>query len=109
MWEEHGENTALWTERYLSGPADCGLGEPRPLGTASFSWSARADAEAGIDRFEADCGAKAAKAVTSLRRTGAELITVFDFSAERWEHIRTSNSIESTFATVRLRQRIQIA
>jgi putative transposase len=66
----------------------------------------RADAEAGIDRFEADYGAKYPKAVTSLRRDQAELLTFFDFPAEHWKHIRTSNPIESTFATVRLRQRI---
>src|SRR5690606_6352708 len=66
----------------------------------------RADAGAGIDRFEADYGAKYPKAVTSLRRDQAELLTFLDFPAEHWKHIRTSNPIESTFATVRLRQRI---
>ena len=66
----------------------------------------RADAEAGIDRFEADYGAKYPKAVTSLRRDQAELLTFLDFPAEHWKHIRTSNPNESTFATVRLRQRI---
>ena len=34
------------------------------------------------------------------------LLTVFDFPAEHWKHLRTSNVIESPFATVRLRQRV---
>jgi transposase-like protein len=34
------------------------------------------------------------------------LLTFFDFPAEHWKHLRTSNVIESTFATVRLRQRV---
>ena len=66
----------------------------------------REDAEAGIDRFEADYGAKYPKAIASLRRDQDQLLTFFDFPAEHWKHIRTSNPIESTFATVRLRQRV---
>jgi transposase-like protein len=34
------------------------------------------------------------------------LLTFFDFTAEHWKHLRTSNVIESPFATVRLRQRV---
>ena len=34
------------------------------------------------------------------------LLTLFDFPAEHWKHLRTSNVIESPFATVRLRQRV---
>ncbi len=66
----------------------------------------REDAEKGIERFEADYGAKYPKAITSLRRDQDRLLSYFDFPAEHWKHIRTSNPIESTFATVRLRQRV---
>ena len=66
----------------------------------------RDDAEQGIERFEADYGAKYPKAVASLRRDQDQLLSFFDFPAEHWKHIRTSNPIESTFATVRLRQRV---
>jgi transposase-like protein len=45
------------------------------------------------------------KAVASLRRDQAQLLTFFDFPAEHWRHLRTTNIIESPFATVRLRQR----
>ncbi len=65
----------------------------------------RKAAEQAIVRFEADYGAKYPKAVASLRRDEAELLTFFDFPAEHWVHLRTGNVIESPFATVRLRQR----
>ena len=43
------------------------------------------------------------KAVTCLTRDRDVLLAVYDFPAEQWMHIRTTNPIESTFATVRLR------
>lgn len=66
----------------------------------------REAAEKEMDRFETQFGAKYPKAVASLRRDHALLLTFYDFPAEHWKHIRTSNPIESSFATVRLRQRI---
>lgn len=66
----------------------------------------RADAEAGMDAFAAEYDAKYPKAVTSLRRDQAQLLTFYDFPAEHWRHLRTTNIIESPFATVRLRQRV---
>ena len=66
----------------------------------------REDAEAEIERFREEYGAKYPKAVESLRRDGDSLLSFFDFPAEHWQHLRTTNAIESTFATVRLRQRV---
>lgn len=66
----------------------------------------RVEAEAGIEAFAADYDAKYPKAVTSLRRDQAQLLTFYDFPAEHWRHLRTTNIIESPFATVRLRQRV---
>jgi transposase-like protein len=66
----------------------------------------RAEAEAGIDAFAVDYDAKYPKAVASLRRDQAQLLTFYDFPAEHWRHLRTTNIIESPFATVRLRQRV---
>jgi putative transposase len=66
----------------------------------------REAAEEEMDRFEAEYGAKYPKAVTSLRRDQDKLLAFFDFPAEHWKHIRTTNPIESAFATVRLRQRV---
>ena len=66
----------------------------------------RAEAEAGIDAFAAEYDAKYPKAVASLRRDQTQLLTLYDFPAEHWRHRRTTNIIESPFATVRLRQRV---
>ena len=68
--------------------------------------SCREDAEAEIERFREDYGAKYPKAVESLVRDEDCLLTFFDFPAEHWQHLRTTNAIESTFATVRIRQRV---
>ena len=66
----------------------------------------RVQAEQAIVCFEQDYGAKYPKAVASLRQDQARLLTFFDFPAEHWQHLRTTNVIESPFATVRLRQRV---
>jgi transposase-like protein len=66
----------------------------------------RTSAEAGIRRFEADYGVKYPKAAQSLVRDQEKLLTYFDFPAEHWKHLRTTNPIESSFATVRLRQKV---
>jgi transposase-like protein len=66
----------------------------------------RDTAQEQMERFEAEYGAKYPKAVQSLRRDQEQLLSFYDFPAEHWKHIRTSNPIESSFATVRLRQRI---
>lgn len=66
----------------------------------------RRQAEQGIRRFAEEYGAKYPKAVTSLRQDEEKLLTFFDLPAEHWQHLRTTNVIESPFATVRLRQRV---
>jgi putative transposase len=64
----------------------------------------RADCGAVRVRFEAEYQPKYSKAVESL--TARErLVTFFDFPAEQWKHLRTTNVIESRFATVCLRER----
>jgi putative transposase len=66
----------------------------------------RKSAETDIQAFEEEYGAKYPKAVETLTRDQEALLTFFEFPAEHWLHIRTSNPVESAFATVRLRQRI---
>jgi transposase-like protein len=66
----------------------------------------RKDAETEIGRFTEEFEAKYPKAVASLRRDEEQLLTFFDFPAEHWQHIRSTNAIESSFATVRLRTRV---
>ena len=65
----------------------------------------RADCEAARSRFQAEYQAKYPKAVESLVANWERLVTFFDFPAEHWKHLRTTNVIESPFATVRLRER----
>jgi putative transposase len=65
----------------------------------------RADCEAARARFAAEYQAKYPKAVESLSAHWQRLVTFFDFPAEHWKHLRTTNVIESPFATVRLRER----
>jgi putative transposase len=58
-----------------------------------------------IEVFARDYGVKWPKAVAKIT-DAEELLTFFDFPAEHWLHLKTSNPIESTFATVRLRTRV---
>src|SRR6202050_3201443 len=60
-------------------------------------------AEAAIDVFADKYGAKYDKAVACLTKDRDVLLAFFDFPAEHWDHLRTSNPIESVFATVRHR------
>lgn len=62
-------------------------------------------AETAFDLFEKTFDAKYEAAVKCLSKDRDCLLTFFDFPAENWCHIRTTNPIESTFATIRLRHR----
>jgi putative transposase len=66
----------------------------------------RADARAALERFRGEFDAKYPKAVVKLDRDWAALTAFYDFPAEHWRHLRTSNAIESSFATVKLRTRV---
>ena len=63
-------------------------------------------AEEGIAAFEAEFSPKQERAVKCLVKDQEALLTLYDFPAEHWKHLRTTNVIESAFATVRLRQRV---
>lgn len=63
----------------------------------------REDAIKTFDRFIEVYGTKWPRATACLEKDRAELLAFYDFPAEHWQHLRTSNPIESTFATVRLR------
>lgn len=70
-------------------------------------WQAdgRAVAEKAFDRFVATYEDKYPKAIDCLVKDRAALLAFYDFPAAHWQHIRTTNPIESTFATIRLRTR----
>lgn len=63
----------------------------------------KADAERAFDLFLEMYSAKYPKAAECLAKDREALLTFYDFPAEHWVHLRTTNPIESTFATVRLR------
>lgn len=63
-------------------------------------------AQAAVKTFVQLYGAKFPQAVKKITDDQAELLAFFDFPAEHWIHLRTTNPIESTFATVRLRTKV---
>jgi transposase-like protein len=63
-------------------------------------------ADIAINAFKTEFGAKYSKAVAKITNDRDELLAFFDFPAEHWKHLRTTNPIESTFSTVRLRTRV---
>jgi putative transposase len=62
-------------------------------------------ADEGMRRFEEEYEARYPKAVECLLKDRDALLTFFDFPAEHWVHLRTTNPIESPFATVKSRTR----
>jgi len=81
--------------------------QPRAKEALHEVWMAetREDAYKAFEGFGEMYGAKYPKAWECLKKDKDELLAFYDFPAEHWRHIRTTNPIESTFATVRLRHR----
>ena len=79
--------------------------QARAKGHLQDIWMAetKAAAEQAFDFFIEAYGAKYHKAADRLVKDRERLLTFYDFPAEHWKHVRTTNPIESTFATVRLR------
>ena len=63
-------------------------------------------AEKALETFVKDYEAKWPKATEKVIKDREELLAFFDFPAEHWVHLKTTNPIESTFATVRLRTKV---
>jgi putative transposase len=63
-------------------------------------------AQVAIKAFEIDYGAKYPKAVAKIVDDADVLLEFYKYPAEHWVHLRTTNPIESTFATVRLRTKV---
>ena len=70
-------------------------------------WQAetREEASRAFDAFVEDYQVKYPKATACLTKDRDQLLTFYDFPAEHWRHLRTTNPIESAFATIRLRHR----
>jgi len=80
----------------LQGKAKAGL-------QAIWMAATRAEAQTAFAQFVATYQAKYPKAVEKLAKDRDSLLAFYDFPAEHWQHVRTTNPIESTFATVRHR------
>jgi putative transposase len=79
--------------------------QPKAKSALQDIWMAasKEDAEKAFDLFLEGYEDKYPKAAECLRKDRDLLLTFYDFPARHWQHIRTTNPIESTFATVRLR------
>lgn len=82
--------------------------QPRAKGMLHEAMEAptRAEALRAIDTFVAEFEPRWPKAAAKLTRDSTELLAFYDFPAEHWRHLRTTNPIESSFATVKLRTRV---
>src|SRR5271156_1952190 len=82
--------------------------QPRAKGLLHEIMEAPTRAEAGHarQRLREEFDAKYPKAIAKLDRDWQHLTAFYDFPAEHWRHLRTSNAIESSFATVKLRTRV---
>ena len=71
-------------------------------------WNAedKRHAHDAVTAFQAAYGAKFPKAVAKITDDVDQLLAFYDYPAEHWIHLRTTNPIESTFATVRSRSKI---
>lgn len=81
--------------------------QPKAKASLHEIWQAetREQANLAFDHFLEKYGAKYAAACDCLRKDREVLLAFYDFPAEHWGHLRTTNPIESTFATIRLRHR----
>lgn len=81
--------------------------QPRAKADIHEIWQAetKVAADTAFNHFLEKYGSKYEKACHCLTKDRNELLTFYDFPAEHWAHLRTTNPIESTFATIRLRHR----
>ncbi|MFZ0627394.1 MAG: IS256 family transposase [Acidimicrobiia bacterium] len=81
--------------------------QPKAKADLHEIWQAetRVMANEAIDHFLEKYGPKYDGACDCLRKDRDVLLSFYDFPAEHWKHLRTTNPIESTFATIRLRHR----
>lgn len=95
-WVHKTANVLNYLPRSVQAKAKAGL-------QAIWMAESRAHASKALEAFITTYGAKYPKAVECLARDRAALMAFYDFPAEHWVHLRTSNVIESTFATIRHR------
>jgi len=95
-WVHKTANVLAQLPDSLQGKAKAGL-------KAIWMADTQATAEKALDAFQRDFEAKYPKAVNLLEKDRDTLLAFYNFPAEHWVHIRTTNPIESSFATIRHR------
>jgi len=112
FWKALSEvyDTTLWQRCWVHKTANVLNKLPKSLQSKAKDklhqiWMApdKTEAQSHFDGFISIYKAKYPKATACLKKDRDKLLTFYDFPAEHWRHIRTTNPIESTFATVRLR------
>jgi len=105
----HARRQACWVHA-IANVLDClpKRLQPRAKGLLHEMMEAPSSAEAGHarQRLREEFDAKYPKALAKLDRDWQHLTAFYDFPAEHWRHIRTSNAIESSFSTVKLRTKV---
>lgn len=99
MTSKRGSRAAWWLPKSAHPSAKAALAE-------IYNAEDKTHALAAVKAFDADFGAKFGKAVAKITDDVDTLLAFYDYPAEHWIHLRTTNPIESTFATVRLRTRV---
>lgn len=100
-WVHKMANVLNYLPRSVQAKAKAGL-------QAIWMAESRAQASKALEAFITTYGAKYPKAAECLAKDREALMAFYDFPAEHWVHLRTSNVIESTFATIRHRtQRVK--
>ena len=95
-WVHKTVNVLNYLPRSVQAKAKAGL-------QAIWMAESRVQASKALETFITTYGAKSPKAAECLARDREALMAFYDFPAEHWVHLRTSNVIESTFATIRHR------
>jgi putative transposase len=105
IWSEIGEQRCgvHKTANVLDKLPQCVQPKAKEMLHAIYLSPGRADADKAFDLFVRTYEAKYPKATECLTKDRRVLLSFYDFPAEHWLHLRTTNVIESVFATVRLR------
>ena len=81
-------------------------GKAKAILNEMMNSATKEDSEKSKKDFERQFGGKYPKSAECLDKDWGSLVSFFDFPAQHWRHIRTTNPIESTFATVKLRTKV---
>ena len=105
VWPETAQQRC-WNHKIMNVLDDLpkrGQGKARALLTQIPTADTRAQAEARRDKFAARYKDRYPKAIATLERDWERMVTFYDFPLQHWRHLRTTNPVESPFASVRLR------